>query len=177
MSRGGAGGVAQVVCRPLRCCVQGHTQSAFAPDPRLWRQQMGFFGLLVSFVQNLSQLYMHAVIFSPLYFLCFLEMFAEMRALQHCSQRSLAPAYLSFIMQFFCGCCCLGNKLSLPLSSCLWWVRCVLSAPVCAWSPISAACLSGHSVHTPEGADHCFLELWCLAGWLKDPQIWIQVQE
>ena len=33
MSRGGAGGVAEVVYRPLWCCVQGHTQSAFAPDP------------------------------------------------------------------------------------------------------------------------------------------------
>ena len=45
---------------------------------------MGFFGPLVSFVQDLSQLHMHAVIFGPLLFLCLLlleKMFAEMEAL------------------------------------------------------------------------------------------------
>ena len=45
----------------------------FAPDtllllPALQKWQLDFFGLFISFVQNLPQLRMHAVIFSPLGF-------------------------------------------------------------------------------------------------------------
>lgn len=66
-------------------------------------------------------------------------------------QRSLA-GYLSFIMQFFCGCCYLGNKLSLhhfPLACGGFAVRCALSAPVCAWSPsLRLSLLATLAAHT-----------------------------
>ena len=56
----------------------------------LQKWQLGF-SLFVSFVQNLPQLHMLTVIFSPLEFLCILllqEMFVQVQALQ---QRSLGP--------------------------------------------------------------------------------------
>ena len=52
----------------------------------LQKWQLGFFGgLFLSFVQNLPQLCMHAVIFSPLWFLCILlfeERVVQVQALQ-----------------------------------------------------------------------------------------------
>ena len=57
-----------VVCR-------GHAQyPAFVPAfaPGSSKVAVGFSGLFVSFVQNLPQLGMQAVIFSPIQFLCIL---------------------------------------------------------------------------------------------------------
>ena len=69
---------------------------AFAPGSS--EVEVGFFYLCVSFVQNLSQLCMHAVIFSPIWFLCILlleERCVQVRALQHCSKGSQVPACLT----------------------------------------------------------------------------------
>ena len=101
MFRGLAGGVAKVFPAPLRrCCVQGAcTVPCFCsqhPGFALGSSEVeiGCFGLFVSFVQNLSQLHRHAVIFSPMWFLCILlleERFAQEQALQHLQQRSQVP--------------------------------------------------------------------------------------
>ena len=81
----------------------GHAQyPAFAPDTLLllWalqKWQLGYFGLFVSFVQNLPQLHMHLVIFSHIQFLCILlleERCVQVQALQHCSKGSQVPACL-----------------------------------------------------------------------------------
>ena len=70
MCQGLAWEVTEVFCPPLRWCLgRGHAQySAFA----LQKWHLGLFGLFVSFVQNLSQLGTHAVILSPIQFLCIL---------------------------------------------------------------------------------------------------------
>ena len=73
----------------------------FAPDtllllPALQKEQLVFFfGLFVSFIQNLPQL--QAAIFSPLGFLCslFLEKFVPVQALQ---QRVPGPCLSHFLM-------------------------------------------------------------------------------
>ena len=72
-----------VVCR-------GHVQypvfvqpSAFAPGCS--EMAVGLFGLLISFVQNLSQVLMHAVILSPIQFLYFLA-----QGMSRCKHYSIA---------------------------------------------------------------------------------------
>ena len=56
LSRGWVRGVAQIVCPPLRyCCVQGACALPRCPSG-LFKAAVGFFGLFVSFVQNLTQL-------------------------------------------------------------------------------------------------------------------------
>ena len=105
VSRDPAEGRLKWFAHPLGCVVcRGHAQyPAFAPHPllllpALQRWQLGF---LVSFylvVQNLPQLHMHTVIFSPLSFLCILllkETFVQVQALQHCSKGSQVPACLN----------------------------------------------------------------------------------
>ena len=81
-----------MVCPPLRwCCMQGACPvprfcfpfSAFVPGSS--KVSVGFPGLFVSFAQNLLQLCMHRVIFSPMLFLCILlleERCVQMQALQ-----------------------------------------------------------------------------------------------
>ena len=72
---------------------------AFAPDTLfllqvLQKGQLGFLVFLCLLVQNLPQLHVHAVIFSPIQFLCILlleEMFVQVQALQHCSKGSQVP--------------------------------------------------------------------------------------
>ena len=94
-----------MVCPPLRWC---RVQKACAvtcfcsrhPVFALGSSEVavGFFGLFVSFVQNLPRLYMHAVIFSPIWFLCILflqERFVQVQAMQHCSKGSQVPACLT----------------------------------------------------------------------------------
>ena len=71
VSRGRAGAVAEVVCPPLWwCCVQGGLRRTllWLPTPvfALQKQAVGFLVSLYLVVQNLPQLRMHAVIFSPL---------------------------------------------------------------------------------------------------------------
>ena len=115
VSRGRAGGVAWVFFSPLRWCfVQGACAvpcfcswpPAFAPGSS--KGAVGFFGLFLSFVQNLPQHAhscpnmqccpnMHTVIFSPIQFLCILlleERCVQGQALQHCSKGSQVPACL-----------------------------------------------------------------------------------
>ena len=78
-----------VVCR-------GHAQyPAFAPGSS--KLAVGFFGLFVSFVQNLPQLRRNVVIFSPIQFLCILlleERCVQVQVLQHYSKGSQVPTCL-----------------------------------------------------------------------------------
>ena len=81
MSRGQSGGVVRWFAHPLGGVeFRGHTQyPAFALDTlfllqALQKRQLGFFCLLVSFVQNLPLLPRCAVVFSPIEFLCTLLM-------------------------------------------------------------------------------------------------------
>ena len=58
----------------------------------------GFFGFFVSCIKNLPQLRMHAVIFSPLWFLCILlleETFVQVQALQ---QRVPGPSLCQLVV-------------------------------------------------------------------------------
>ena len=60
--------------------------------------EVGFLGLFVSFVHNLPQLHTHAVIFSPIQFLCVLlleEMFIQVHALQQSIPGPSLSQYLS----------------------------------------------------------------------------------
>ena len=81
---------------------RGHAQSpAFAPGSS--KAAVGFFGLFVSFVQNLHQLSMRTVMFSPIQLFCILlleERCVQVQALQHRSKGSQIPACLS-IKTFF----------------------------------------------------------------------------
>lgn len=70
---------------------RGHGQPpAFAPQPPAFapgtsKVAVVFFGLFVSFVQNLPQLHMHGVVFSPIHFLRILlleKRFVQGQALQ-----------------------------------------------------------------------------------------------
>ena len=74
-----------MVCPPHRwCCVQGCMHSTLLLLLALQKWPLGF-RLFVSFVQNLPQLRMLTVIFSPLEFLCVLlpkETFVQVQALQ-----------------------------------------------------------------------------------------------
>ena len=61
----------------------------------LQKWQLGFFGLCIFGVQNLPQLCMHTLIFSPIQFLCILllkERCVQVQALQHCSKGLQVPA-------------------------------------------------------------------------------------
>ena len=101
MSRGQSGGVVRWFAHPLGGVeFRGHTQyPAFALDTlfllqALQKRQLGFFCLLVSFVQNLPQLHRRKVIFSPLEFLCiflFEERCVQIQVLQHCTKGSQVP--------------------------------------------------------------------------------------
>ena len=105
MHEGGLYGVRGGVCPGmglegwLRCFAhpfgggvcRGHAQyPAFAPNPlllllALQKWQLGILVSLYLVVHNLPQLCMHAVIFSPLYFLCILlleETFVQVQARQ-----------------------------------------------------------------------------------------------
>ena len=76
-------------CPPLRwCCVQGASR---APYFFSWLFKSGswVFDLFVSFVQNLLQLHMHAVVFSPIQFLCILLL--EDSTCKHCSTAAKGP--------------------------------------------------------------------------------------
>ena len=86
----------QGACTVLCFCSQ---HSVAAPNillllPALRKCQVDFFGLFVSFIQNLHQLYKHAAIFSPLWFLvfcCFLESFIHFPALLKTSNYTWIP--------------------------------------------------------------------------------------
>ena len=92
MCQGLAWEVTEVFCPPLRWCLgRGHAQySAFA----LQKWHLGLFGLFVSFVQNLSQLGMHACsYFKPhtvsLYFAAQgVKRCVQVQALYHCTKGS-----------------------------------------------------------------------------------------
>ena len=98
---------------PLWWCVQGACPiPCFALDPAFVpgcsEVTVRFYGLLFFFylVHNFPQLFRHAVIFSPLQFLCillFMEMFVQMQALQqrvpgsslsHSPLRDATPLFL-----------------------------------------------------------------------------------
>ena len=94
----------------MLCAGGMHNTLLLLPAPRFApgssEVEIGCFGLFVSFVQNLSQLYRHAVIFSPMWFLCISlleERFVQEQALQHLQQRVPDPIV----------------RLSVPQSSCL----------------------------------------------------------
>ena len=68
----------------------------FAPGSS--KVAVAFFGLFVSFVRNLPQLRMRAVIFSPIQFLCILllqERCVQVQALQRCSKGAQVPTCLN----------------------------------------------------------------------------------
>ena len=114
VSRGLARRVAWVVCPPFRwCCVQGactvpcfcYQLPVFAPGSS--EVAVGLFcGFFVSFVQNLPQLHMHTVTFSPFQFLPvlrFVERCVQVQALQHCSRGSQVPACHPISVEKFRG--------------------------------------------------------------------------
>ena len=90
--RGGSG----VLPTPLGGDVcSGHVQyPAFAPGSLKVAVGFGFpfSGLFLSFVQNLSQLHMHAVIFSPIQFLCILLLQKRRVQVQALKQRIPGPS-------------------------------------------------------------------------------------
>ena len=85
MSRGWAGGVAWVVCPPLRLrCVQG---ACPVPCFCSGSSKVAFwiFGLFVSFVQNWPQLHIHAFILAPYSFFVFCCLKRGVSRCKHCS--------------------------------------------------------------------------------------------
>ena len=78
---------------PLVVLYAGATCSTLPWLPALQKLQLGFFVFLYLLVHNLPQLHIHAVIFSPLEFLCIVlleETYAQVQALQ---QRVPRPRY------------------------------------------------------------------------------------
>ena len=60
--------------------------------PAFQKWQLGFFfGLFLSFVQNLPQRHLDAVIFSPIQFLCILLLEERCVQVQHCSTAAEGP--------------------------------------------------------------------------------------
>ena len=95
-----------VVCSPLWWwCVQGGMRSTLLLLLPPWfcyrlfkSSSWVFWSFCIFWVQNLSQLCMHAVIFSPIQFLCILGLEKScvwVQALQHCSKGSQVPACLT----------------------------------------------------------------------------------
>ena len=95
-------GHVQRIC-PVLCF--GSQLPSFVPGLQKWRLVvLGVFLYLV--VHSLTQLHMHAVIFSPLQFLpvlLFVERCVQMQALQRCSQGSQVPVCHPISVEKFRG--------------------------------------------------------------------------